>query len=69
MRNSIRAALGVAALTAAAATAPAPSAHAWEQCYAELGDGTAICLGSDQCEKVGQTLQKVVGDRFDCLYR
>ena len=69
MRNTIRAALGVAVLTAAAATAPAPSAQAWEQCYAELGDGTAICIGSDQCEDVGQTLQKVIGDRWDCLHR
>ncbi len=64
----MRAALGVAALTAAAAAAPAPTAQAWEQCYAELGDGTAICLGSDECEGLNQRLEKVTGREWHCLH-
>jgi len=64
----MRAALGVAALAAATAAAPAPTAQAWEQCYAVLADGTPICLGSDECEGLNQKLEKVTGQRWYCLH-
>lgn len=68
MRNTIRAALGVAALTAVAAAAPAPTAQAWEQCYAVLADGTPICFGSNECEGLNQRVEKITGQRWECLH-
>ena len=56
-----RAALGVAALSAAAlaATVPAQPAMAYEYCLSEGGpDQPAICLGSSECDKVGSQLRK-----------
>lgn len=64
----MRAVLGAAAVAAVAAAAPAPTAQAWEQCYAELSDGTAICLGSDECEGLNQSVEKVTGQRWECLH-
>ena len=63
-----RAALGIAVLASAAGAAgPASSAQAWEQCYAELSDGTTICLGSSECNNINDRLEKVTGQRWECL--
>jgi hypothetical protein len=63
-----RAVLGIAVLASAAgALAPAQSAQAWEQCYAELDDGTQLCLGSSECNNINQRLEKVTGQRWECL--
>ena len=66
-----RAALGVAALSAAAlaATVPAQPALAYEYCISEAGpDQPAICVGGSECNKIGEQLRKF-GIEAYCLQR
>ena len=67
MRMTKRGGLLVAALAASAVALPAQSAPAWERCYAVTTEGDEICFGSSQCQQTSSAVEKVTGQRWECL--
>jgi hypothetical protein len=67
MTSRKRGALFIAALAASAAALPAPSAPAYERCYAVFSDGGEICFGGSECNGLNERLEKVTGQRWECL--
>ena len=67
MGSRKRGALVVAALAASAVAWPVQSAPAYERCYAVFTDGGEICFGGSECNNLGERLEKVTGQRWECL--
>jgi hypothetical protein len=62
-----RGVLLVAAMAASAAAIPAQSAPAFERCEHIFVDGPPICIGGSQCNETSEKLEKVTGQRWECL--